>query len=181
MERNDTQCTCCRGTLYPAFPPPLCDHLAGSALFPAATKGRTGNSQRQTQCKAIFHAWRKNLSLTLTARESPPTLPTRVHHMWQRRKDLEKCKLFSALEIIRTWKWIVLFIQNGTCRLRSGHSLEGVLTCASSVTCQSSRRTSTFRHVTATAWKDPQLCFIPKPYKASFLCLGTTPHRIVAT
>ena len=84
-----------------------------SALFPAATKGRTGNSQRQAQCKAIFHAWRETLTHPDGEGGATPALPTRVYHMWQRRKDLEKCKPFSALGIIRTWKWIVLFLHNG--------------------------------------------------------------------
>ena len=84
-----------------------------SALFPAATKGRTGNSQRQAQCKAIFHAWRETLTHPDGEGGTTPALPTQVYHMWQRRKDLEKCKPFSGLGIIRTWKWIVLFLQNG--------------------------------------------------------------------
>ena len=84
-----------------------------AALFPASTKGRTGNSQRQAQYKAIFHAWRETLTHPDGEGGAAPALPTRVYHMWQRRKDLEKCKPFSILGIIRTWKWIVLFVQNG--------------------------------------------------------------------
>ena len=43
-----------------------------------------------------------------------PTLPTQIHHMWQRRKDLKRCTLFDASGVIRTWKWIVLFLKAGS-------------------------------------------------------------------
>ena len=48
-----------------------------------------------------------------TGRGGVTSLPTQVYHMWQRRKDLLKSRLYDASGIIRAWKWLVLYIKAG--------------------------------------------------------------------
>ena len=86
---------------------------AVSRLFPAINREHTGKSQRQAQCKALFQAWKEVLTHPDGEGGTTPVLPTQIYHMWQRRKDLKKCEPFDASGVIRTWKWVVLFLKAG--------------------------------------------------------------------
>ena len=63
--------------------------------------------------RAFFTAWRDIITQPDGLGGSVISLPTRVYHLWQRRRDLLHSRLYDASGIIRTWKWIVLYMKAG--------------------------------------------------------------------
>ncbi|CAE7212621.1 TRPT1 [Symbiodinium natans] len=84
-----------------------------SDLFPTATSAHTNRGQTKAQCKAIFAAWKELLTHPDEVGGSTITLPARVYHMWQRRRDLQRCKPFTLSGVLRTWQWVLLFNKAG--------------------------------------------------------------------
>ncbi|CAE7238885.1 unnamed protein product [Symbiodinium natans] len=84
-----------------------------SELFPTATSAHTNRGQTKAQCKAIFAAWKELLTHPDEVGGSTITLPARVYHMWQRRRDLQRCKPFTLSGVLRTWQWVLLFNKAG--------------------------------------------------------------------
>ena len=86
---------------------------AVSKLFPAHSTGRTGQRLHKEQRRAIFSAWRELITHPDGEGGSTPAMPAQVYHMWQRRKDLKRCKPYTAAGVMRAWKWIILFLRAG--------------------------------------------------------------------
>ncbi|CAE7247004.1 unnamed protein product [Symbiodinium natans] len=84
-----------------------------SDLFPTATSAHTNRGHAKAQCKAIFAAWKELLTHPDEVGGSTITLPARVYHMWQRRRDLQRCKPFTLSGVLRTWQWVLLFNKAG--------------------------------------------------------------------
>ena len=82
-------------------------------IFPAPSRGKQGKSRALAILRAFFTAWREKLTLPDGEGGAVVSLPTQVYHMWQRRRDLLKSRLYDASGIIRTWKWLVLYIKAG--------------------------------------------------------------------
>ncbi|CAE7784220.1 unnamed protein product, partial [Symbiodinium necroappetens] len=82
-------------------------------IFPTQSRGKQGRGRSTAVLRVFFLAWREQLTLPDGEGGSVTSLPTQVYHMWQRRRDLLKSRLYDASGIIRTWKWIVLYLKAG--------------------------------------------------------------------
>ena len=82
-------------------------------IFPAPSRGKTGHSHGRAVIRAFFTAWHEIITQPDGLGGSVISLPTRVYHLWQRRRDLLHSRLYDASGIIRTWKWIVLYMRAG--------------------------------------------------------------------
>ena len=190
-------------------------------IFPALSRGKQGRSKSMAVLRAFFTAWKEQRRVGGFV----PSLPTQVYHMWQRRKDLLKSRLYDASGIIRTWKWLVLYIKAGrqskqyhtqnqraatlgnlqlaerAAQQHNTKRLFGIVkrmipwkprpkimfrhpdgapmslsapatawkACSRVLSSALAKVCTQFSQVCAelpTAWRDPQLCFLPKPNKA---------------
>ena len=82
-------------------------------IFPAPSRGKTGHSHERAVMRAFFTAWHDIITQPDGLGGSAISLPTHVYHLWQRRRDLLHSRLYDASGIIRTWKWIVLYMKAG--------------------------------------------------------------------
>ena len=83
-------------------------------IFPAPSRGKTGHSSHgRAVMRAFFTAWHDIITQPDGLGGSVISLPARVYHLWQRRRDLLHSRLYDASGIIRTWKWIVLYMKAG--------------------------------------------------------------------
>ena len=82
-------------------------------IYPAPSRGITGHNHRRALLRAFLKAWQEIKTQPDGLGGSVISLPTRVYHLWQRRRDLLHSRLYDASGIIRTWKWIVLYMKAG--------------------------------------------------------------------
>ena len=82
-------------------------------LYPPPSRGKTGHNHKRAVLRAFLKAWQEIITQPDGVGGSVISLPTRVYHLWQRRRDLLHSRLYDASGIIRTWKWIVLYMKAG--------------------------------------------------------------------
>ena len=82
-------------------------------LYPPPSRGKTGHNHKRAVLRAFLKAWQEIITQPDGVGGSVISLPTRVYHLWQRRRDLLHSRLYDASGVIRTWKWIVLYMKAG--------------------------------------------------------------------
>ena len=82
-------------------------------IYPPPSRGKTGHNHKRAMLRAFLKAWQEIITQPNFVGGSVISLPTCVYHLWQPRRDLLRSRLCDASGVIRTWKWIVLYMKAG--------------------------------------------------------------------